>query len=58
MCSHKSKLNANDKRFLRSLRIEAFNCAQCEGKSRPGKELPLPKIRTEEPSHDDNEAHN
>lgn len=57
MCNHvKFKTSENDRKFLKSVRIAPFGCCMCEGKSKVRKELPSPKLRVEEPSHDDNEA--
>ena len=62
MCDHelRFKVNKNDRRFLGSLRIRTsdFDCCKCEGASKgevrmKPKELPAPKIRTEDKKPDD-----
>lgn len=48
MAAHKLHLNREDRSFLKSLRIEAWECPECNQKK-----LPLPKLNIEEKKPDE-----
>ncbi len=42
MCTHKLHLSDNDRRFLRSIRVEAWDCPACTPFNKPQfKEVPV-----------------